>query len=44
MYGSDLSHINWNDLRVKYKYRLIKKIGSGAFGDIFLGIFIFLFS
>lgn len=27
----------WQDLRVGNKYRIGRKIGSGSFGDIYLG-------
>jgi hypothetical protein len=31
------------DLRVGGKYKLIKKVGSGAFGEIYSGILLFIF-
>ena len=32
------------ELRVGGKYRLGRKIGSGSFGDIYLGVFLCVFS
>jgi len=29
---------SWQDLRVGNKYRIGRKIGSGSFGDIYLGM------
>ena len=37
--GSAVSHTsNKSEFLVSGKYRLVRKIGSGSFGDIYLGI------
>lgn len=37
--GSAVSHSsNKSEFLVSGKYRLVRKIGSGSFGDIYLGI------